>query len=37
MEMADTAWKITTGELPGWIMQSETVFHEIIEEEFKSV
>ncbi|MEP7236338.1 MAG: hypothetical protein ABI685_00670 [Ferruginibacter sp.] len=36
MEMADTAWKITTEQLPAWIMDSEAAFHEIIEEEFKS-
>jgi hypothetical protein len=36
MEMADNAWKITTPQLPAWIMESEAAFHEIIEEEFKS-
>jgi hypothetical protein len=36
MEMKDNTWKITTGNLPGWITESETVFHEMIEEEFKA-
>lgn len=36
MEMADNAWKITTSDLPAWVMESEAAFHEIIEEEFKS-
>ena len=36
MEMVDTAWKITTADLPVWVMESENAFHEIIEEEFKS-
>ena len=37
MEMMDMAWKITTPQLPAWIMESEPALHEIIEEEFKSV
>jgi hypothetical protein len=37
MEMIDNFWKITTEQLPAWITESETAFHEIIEEEFKSV
>ena len=37
MEMADQRWKIITANLPGWIIESEPVFHDIIEEEFKSV
>lgn len=36
MEMVDGAWKITTLDLPAWVMESEAAFHEIIEEEFKS-
>lgn len=36
MEMVDGAWKITTPDLPAWVMESEAAFHEIIEEEFKS-
>ena len=36
MEMADNLWKITTADLPAWVMESETALHEIIEEEFKS-
>jgi hypothetical protein len=37
MEMIDMAWKITTLQLPGWVLENEAAFHEIIEEEFKSV
>ena len=37
MEMIDNAWKITTAHLPAWVMESENAFHEIIEEEFKSI
>ena len=37
MEMMDSVWKITTQQLPAWVLESETGFHEIIEEEFKSV
>ena len=37
MEMMDSIWKITTQQLPAWVLESETAFHEIIEEEFKSV
>lgn len=37
MEMIDNNWKITTADVPTWVMQSEHAFHEIIEEEFKSV
>ncbi len=37
MEMVDGNWKITTENLPVWVMESEKDFHEIIEEEFKSV
>lgn len=37
MEMQDNNWKITTADVPTWVMQSEHDFHEIIEEEFKSV
>lgn len=36
MEMKDAAWAINTTDLPDWIMENEAVFHEIIEEEFKS-
>ena len=36
MEKQDNIWKITTEQLPVWIMQSENAYHEIIEEEFKS-
>ena len=36
MEMVDNAWKITTADLPAWVLESENAFHEIIEEEFKS-
>lgn len=37
MEMTGSHWKITSNELPAWILESENNFHEIIEEEFKSV
>ena len=37
MEMIDNTWKITTLQLPAWVLENETVFHEIIEEEFKTV
>lgn len=37
MEMADSSWKIITNQLPGWVLESESAFHEIIEEEFKSI
>ena len=37
MEMMDTVWKITSDNLPVWIIEGETAFNEIIEEEFKSV
>ncbi|MBK6635038.1 MAG: hypothetical protein IPG38_12660 [Chitinophagaceae bacterium] len=37
MEMKDGVWKITNEQLPAWVMESELSFHEIIEEEFKSV
>ncbi len=37
MEMMDSVWKITTDQLPSWILESESNFHEIIEAEFKSV
>lgn len=36
MEMKDEVWAINTTNLPGWIMENESAFHEIIEEEFKS-
>ena len=35
MEKSDTAWKITNTLLPAWVIENETVFNEIIEEEFK--
>jgi hypothetical protein len=37
MEMKENVWKITTQQLPPWVLESEPAFHEIIEEEFKSV
>ena len=37
MEMKDGCWKITTSDLPAWVIESENAFHEIIEEEFKSI
>jgi hypothetical protein len=37
MENINAVWKITTIQLPAWILDNETAFHEIIEEEFKSI
>jgi hypothetical protein len=37
MEMRENSWKVTTNDLPQWVMESAAAFHEIIEEEFKSV
>ena len=37
MEKQENNWKIIAKELPAWVTASETQFHEIIEEEFKSV
>ena len=37
MQMEDSNWKIITTGLPAWITQNESIFNEIIEEEFKSV
>ena len=37
MEMKENVWKITTPQLPTWVLENETAFHEIIEEEFKSI
>ena len=43
MEMTDTVWKITTDQkisteqLPDWVLANEPAYHEIIEEEFKSI
>ena len=35
MEKLDTVWKITNTQLPAWVIDKETTFNEIIEEEFK--
>ena len=35
MEKLDNTWKITNTLLPTWVLDKETTFHEIIEEEFK--
>jgi hypothetical protein len=37
MEMTNGSWKINTTDLPAWVLESETAFHDIIEEEFKSI
>jgi len=34
MEKTDNSWKIVDTELPGWVIENENAFHEIIEEEF---
>jgi len=36
MEMKDGIWQIITENLPAWITESKTAFHEMIEEEFKA-
>jgi len=36
MEMKDGIWQIITETLPTWITENKTVFHEMIEEEFKA-
>ena len=35
MEKLDTVWKITNTQLPAWVIDNDTTFNEIIEEEFK--
>jgi len=35
MELLENKWKIIDNELPLWILEKETTFHESIEEEFK--
>lgn len=35
MKKEDTAWKIIPQQLPGWVMEKETSFHELIEEEIR--
>ena len=35
MELLENKWTINDNELPSWILENETAFHEIIEEEFK--
>jgi hypothetical protein len=35
MELHENKWTINDNELPSWILENETAFHEIIEEEFK--
>ncbi|MGB4843829.1 MAG: hypothetical protein WBP16_05140 [Ferruginibacter sp.] len=37
MEKTDSSWKIVSEQLPAWVIESEDSFHEIIDEEFKSV
>ena len=37
MEKMDATWKIINSQLPAWVIDKETVFHEIIEEEFKMI
>ena len=37
MEKLDSIWKIINIQLPAWVMEKETDFHEIIEEEFKMI
>jgi hypothetical protein len=35
MELLENKWKITDNELPAWILEKETIFHDSIEEGFK--
>lgn len=35
MKKEDTSWKIIPQQLPGWVMEKETSFHELIEEEIR--
>jgi len=35
MQKADNAWKIVNQPLPEWILKSEKIFHELIEEELQ--
>ncbi|MBL7703483.1 MAG: hypothetical protein JNM14_14625 [Ferruginibacter sp.] len=37
MELKDNSWKIITAGLPEWITENESSFHDMIEEEFKTV
>ncbi len=37
MEKTNSHWKIISEEIPGWLLESEDAFSEIIEEEFKSI
>lgn len=36
MEKKDNFWKIQEHQLPSWIMQAESAFHELIEEELRN-
>jgi hypothetical protein len=35
MKKEDANWKIVPQPLPGWVMEKESSFHELIEEEIK--
>ena len=35
MQKVDGAWKIMEQQLPAWIVENETGFHELIEEELR--
>ncbi len=37
MEKEESNWKIISSPIPNWVAESESSFHEIIEEEFKSI
>ncbi|MEO6490309.1 MAG: hypothetical protein ABIO04_10245 [Ferruginibacter sp.] len=37
MEKAGDQWKIITPGLPPWVISTEGIFNELIEEEFKSI
>ncbi|HEV8504988.1 MAG TPA: hypothetical protein VGQ53_06300 [Chitinophagaceae bacterium] len=35
MQKTDNAWKIVNQPLPDWVLKSEKIFHELIEEELQ--
>lgn len=35
MQLIDNCWKIVSHQLPGWVLESEPAFNEMIYEEFK--
>ena len=37
MQKEQDIWKILPQQLPGWVMEKETTFHDLIEEELRSM